>query len=73
MSEFGIGIEVGAALSWMKSSFSSSNGECLECATVSDGAILVRDSKRQTGPVITCTPTAWRAFVAGVRDGRFGA
>ena len=51
---------------WRKSSHSGDNGgACVEVATAS--AVLVRDTTDRTGPVITFTPTAWRAFTATLK------
>ncbi len=60
---------------WFKSSYSNNGGNCVEVATNltdSHGTVPVRDSKRPTGPVLDITPTAFTAFVAGVKDGRLG-
>jgi hypothetical protein len=35
------------------------------------GRVYVRDSKDLTLPPLQFPPTAWRAFVAGVKDGDF--
>ena len=49
---------------WFKSSYSTGNGgECLEVAPSSD-ALLIRDSKQVTGPVLAVGAEAWSAFVA---------
>lgn len=57
-------------LTWHKSSYSSSNGQCVEVAAV--GAdIAVRDSKNPDGPVLVFGAEEWRAFVAGAVAGRF--
>ncbi|WCN84820.1 DUF397 domain-containing protein [Micromonospora sp. LH3U1] len=49
---------------WRKSSRSSGNcGNCVEAADNLSGAVGVRDSKDPTGPALTFTPAAWRAFV----------
>lgn len=54
-------------LVWRKSSYSNGGGgECVECVYTADG-VKVRDSKNVTGPMITVTPDAWRAFVATAR------
>ncbi|TDC39887.1 DUF397 domain-containing protein [Micromonospora sp. 15K316] len=48
---------------WHKST-RSGNGECVEVADSLPGVVGVRDSKNPTGPILTFTPRAWRAFVA---------
>ena len=58
-------------LSWMKSSFSFANGDCVEVASLPDGLIGVRDSKDTAGPVLRFTPAEWRAFIAGASSGEF--
>jgi hypothetical protein len=55
--------------SWKKSKLSGPNG-CVEVAFVED-RVAVRDSKDRTGPVLKFTPTEWKAFIGGVRDGEF--
>jgi Domain of unknown function (DUF397) len=57
---------------WRKSTFSGANGGgCVEVAG-HDGMILVRDTKDHgRGPVCRYTPEEWRAFIAGVRGGKF--
>ncbi|MDJ0461963.1 DUF397 domain-containing protein [Streptomyces sp. H27-C3] len=51
---------------FMKSSYSSGNGECVEVALNMPGAVAVRDSKRPAGPLVLLAPAAWDAFRAGV-------
>ncbi len=59
---------------WRKSTRSSSSGQnCVEVATNLPGIVAVRDSKDAQGPVLVVSPTAWQAFVAGVREGKFGS
>jgi cobalamin biosynthesis protein CobT len=51
---------------WRKSSYSGSNGgECIEVAATE--AVLVRDTADRTGPVLTFTSDAWRAFTAAIK------
>ncbi|KAF4410850.1 MULTISPECIES: DUF397 domain-containing protein [Streptomyces] len=53
---------------WRKSSYSgNTGGECVEVADDRRDAVLVRDSKNPTGPVLTLAPGAWRAFVDDLR------
>ncbi|MGV9502218.1 DUF397 domain-containing protein [Streptomyces sp. NPDC003642] len=49
---------------WRSSTYSGGNNECVEVADDIPTLIPVRDSKRPTGPIITFTPHAWRAFVS---------
>jgi Domain of unknown function (DUF397) len=55
-------------LRWHKSSRSSNQGNCVEVAALPDGGRAVRDSKDPTGPVLTFTPQAWRAFLTRMRE-----
>ena len=57
--------------SWIKSSLSFSNSNCVEVASLSGGGIGVRDSKDTEGPVLRFTPDEWNAFLGGVRNGEF--
>jgi Domain of unknown function (DUF397) len=56
---------------WIKSSLSFSNSNCVEVANLPGGGIGVRDSKDVTGPVLRFTPGEWDAFLGGVRNGEF--
>jgi Domain of unknown function (DUF397) len=60
-----------ADLSWIKSSLSFANGDCVEVASLPDGEIGVRDSKDTAGPVLRFTSSEWRAFIGGARNGEF--
>ncbi|MGC4947440.1 DUF397 domain-containing protein [Streptomyces sp. DT224] len=51
---------------FVKSSYSSGNGECVEVARNVTGTVAVRDSKRAAGPVLVLAPTAWDAFRASL-------
>jgi hypothetical protein len=60
-----------AGLSWIKSSLSFSNGNCVEVASLPDGGVGVRDSKDPSGPVLRFTPGEWHAFLGGAQNGEF--
>ncbi|MBF9134593.1 DUF397 domain-containing protein [Plantactinospora sp. S1510] len=49
---------------WRKSIRSSSQGACVEVALNLPGVVGVRDSKDASGPALTFSPEAWRAFVS---------
>ncbi len=51
---------------WRKSSYSMSNGHCVETAGLAGGRIGVRDSKAE-GTMLRFEPAAWAAFVAELR------
>ncbi|MFH8984341.1 DUF397 domain-containing protein [Streptomyces varsoviensis] len=55
---------------WVKSSYSSNGGQCVEWAPAEvrgHGAVPVRDSKNPAGPVLVIGTVAWGNFVAFVR------
>ncbi|HEV8219911.1 MAG TPA: DUF397 domain-containing protein [Streptosporangiaceae bacterium] len=56
----------GFSRSWYKSSYSMSNGHCVE-VVMEDGVVGVRDSKVQNGPVLRINPDAWVALLTEVR------
>jgi hypothetical protein len=56
---------------WIKSSLSMYNGNCVEVAGLDDELIRVRDSKNPRGSVLEFTTTEWDAFVGGVINGEF--
>jgi len=58
-------------LTWIKSTASFANGDCVEVAGLPDGQIGVRDSKDTHGPVLRFTRSEWRAFISGARNGEF--
>jgi hypothetical protein len=57
-------------LTWRKSSYSSSNGQCVEVASAGS-VVAVRDSKDPDGAVLLCTRTGVAAFLTGVKAGEF--
>ncbi|MFI1465182.1 DUF397 domain-containing protein [Nocardia carnea] len=60
-----------SAAHWFKSSYSETNGQCVEVAHLDAGMIGVRDSKNPNGPALVFSPTEWDAFTAGAHDGEF--
>ena len=61
----------GSGSYWVKSSFSFSNGNFVEVASLY-GVVGVRDSKDAAGLVLRFTADEWLAFLGGVRNGKFG-
>jgi hypothetical protein len=56
-------------LTWVKSSRSGSQGDCVEVAATPDGR-YVRDSKNPGGAVLRISADAWREFTDAVKAGR---
>jgi hypothetical protein len=56
---------------WIKSSLSAYNGNCVEIEGLTGDKIRVRDSKDPRGPVLNFTPAEWDAFIGGVYNGEF--
>jgi hypothetical protein len=58
---------------WRKASYSGTNGGgCVEVSSREvAGHRLVRDSKNPDGAVLSLSPGAWHAFVAGAKTGAF--
>lgn len=57
---------------WVKSSYSMTDGNCIEVAGLSCELIGVRDSKNPAGPVLGFRPAQWDAFVGHVRNDALG-
>jgi hypothetical protein len=55
-------------LTWFKSTYSSHNGQCVECARTPDGGMAVRDSKHPADTALAFTHEAWSGFLAIVRE-----
>jgi hypothetical protein len=60
-----------AGSTWVKSSLSFANGNCVEVSDQPGGTIGVRNSRDREGPVLRFTPDEWQAFLGGVRNGEF--
>jgi hypothetical protein len=56
---------------WVKSSLSYANGNCVEVQFPGDGSVLVRNSRDPQGPALRYTADEWQAFLGGVRNGEF--
>jgi hypothetical protein len=54
-------------LNWRKSTYSLSNGNCVEVGTGQE-TVAVRDSKDPAGPVIDVSPQAWIKFTAYLKS-----
>jgi hypothetical protein len=51
---------------FVKSSYSSTAGECVEVARNIPHTVAVRDSKSPEGPIARLTPEAWREFTTSL-------
>jgi hypothetical protein len=60
-----------AGVRWIKSSFSSHNGECVECAALDDGHVVLRNSNRPQDGVILFTRAEIAAWLQGAKHGEF--
>jgi hypothetical protein len=58
-------------LSWVTSSFSFANGNCVQVAQLPDGGIGIRDSKDPAAVMLRFTPAEWHAFLHGARNREF--
>ena len=56
---------------WVKSSLSFANGNCVEVSDLAGGTVGVRSSRDREGPVLLFTADEWHAFLGGVRKGEF--
>ena len=65
------GADAAVVQNWIKSSYSMTNGNCIEVASLSGEVIGVRDSKNPAGPVLGFRPAEWDAFVGHLRNDAF--
>jgi hypothetical protein len=52
---------------WRKSSYSGTQGNCVEVATSRSGMVAVRDSKDAGGPLLVVKREAWATFIAHIK------
>ncbi|MEU5177844.1 DUF397 domain-containing protein [Streptomyces sp. DSM 40868] len=62
----------GAKVSWRKSSYSGSNGDCVELAELGN-SVALRDSKDRQGPVVSVGWRTMTTFVSALKGGHMGA
>jgi Domain of unknown function (DUF397) len=62
---------IGDQPTWVKSSLSYANGNCVEVASLPGDEIGVRNSRDAEGAVLRFTSDEWHAFLGGVRNGEF--
>lgn len=48
---------------WRTSSYTGSQGNCVEVGTAQNG-VVIRDTKNREAGSLSVSPAAWRAFVA---------
>jgi Domain of unknown function (DUF397) len=53
-------------MDWRKSTYSGSNGSCVETAS-DNGVILVRDTTNRDGGTLEFTTDTWAEFTASLR------
>lgn len=53
-------------LEWRKSSLSVNNGECVEVAAL-ESRVVVRDSNRPGGPVVSYGKGTWSVFLEALK------
>lgn len=56
---------------WRKSTYSGSQGNCVEFAALPDGSVAMRNSRDPQGPAIVYTRAEIGAMLAGAKDGEF--
>ncbi|SDY15203.1 protein of unknown function [Micromonospora pattaloongensis] len=57
-------------MTWIKSSRSSGNGQCVEVADLAAEGIGVRDSKDTSKAALVFDGKSWAAFITSVKAGR---
>ncbi|WP_223291024.1 DUF397 domain-containing protein [Streptomyces avicenniae] len=62
---------ISAQPEWRTSSFTASNGNCVEVALAAVPEISVRDTKDRLGGTTHVSPAAWSAFIMAASTGFF--
>jgi Domain of unknown function (DUF397) len=58
---------------WHRSSYSGTQGNCVEFARNLLGLVAVRDSKDRDGAIITVTGQGWERFIHTLKRGKYVA
>lgn len=58
-------------LTWIKSSRSGAQAQCVETAALPTGGVAMRNSRDRSGPALVFTHDEMVAFVDGVKAGEF--
>jgi len=58
--------------SWVKSSYSGPQGNCVQIAYLTDGQVAMSNSRYPSGPALVFTSAEWDAFLRGALAGEFG-
>lgn len=56
---------------WIKSSYSGAQGNCVELAKLPTGEVMMRNSRDPKGLALLYTRDELAAFLAGAKDGEF--
>ena len=56
---------------WRKSSYSNSQGNCVEVSALAGGGVAMRNSRDPKGPALLYTQAEITALIQGVKDGEF--
>lgn len=57
---------------WRTSSYSGTQGNCVEVATNLPGIVAIRDSKDPGGLRLIVTPAQWASILSGLNDSQHG-
>ncbi|MEV8628565.1 DUF397 domain-containing protein [Streptomyces sp. NPDC051079] len=69
----GISADSLEGVTWVKSRHSGHQGNCVELAALSNGAVALRNSRFPQGPALIYTRAEIAAFVSGAVDGEFAS